>query len=77
MPHPLNDDDTLVYTEGGTKTHVLKPLASPNTYADALCGRSSWPLLWMGTGSQVEWERAREQPLCVSCAAIVRSRSDG
>jgi len=76
MPLP-SDDDVLVYTEGGTKTHILKPQASPNAYSDALCGRSSWPQYWFGTGSQAEWERARSQELCTSCMAILRSQADG
>lgn len=71
----VNDDLTLVYTPGGTRTHVLPPLGSPNLAGqDALCGRSAWPALWSGTGTQEEYERAREQPLCSSCRAVLIHR---
>lgn len=71
----VREDDVLVYTPGGTRTHVLPPAGSPNVVGqDAICGRSAWPSLWFGTGAQDEYERAREQPLCSSCEAVLIHR---
>jgi hypothetical protein len=68
----LTDEDTVVFTEGGTVAHVLPWNKSPNSEAEALCGRTPWPRLWHGTGNQEEWERARELTLCVRCEAILK-----
>jgi hypothetical protein len=68
---------TRVYTDGGTVVHLLDELKSPNSSHDALCGRSPWPGLWHGTGSQEEHEKAMDLGLCVSCVAVVRHRSGG
>ncbi|MGW0682922.1 hypothetical protein ACWD2L_06110 [Streptomyces sp. NPDC002754] len=77
MDDLIDDDDVLVFTEGGTVTHVLPRLASPNSGADALCGRSGWPVGWYGTGTQDEYERARDLPLCVRCQAVLRHQRMG
>lgn len=62
----------LVYTEGGKIAHVLPDWASPNNRAEeALCGRSPWPGYWFGTGTQDEYEKARDLRLCVACKARV------
>lgn len=57
-----------VYTPGGRVAHYLNYGSSPNdTCAQAMCGRSTWPGLWHGTGSSAEREKARNLPLCRSC----------
>jgi hypothetical protein len=61
-------DYTRVYTDGGATAHLLDELLSPNQPNSALCGRSpSSPGLWLGTGSQDEYERAADLRLCVFC----------
>lgn len=68
-------DGTRVYTPAGTKAHVLPWYASPNNSAEkALCGRSAWPAYWHGTGSQDEYEKAADLPLCTACAARAKAR---
>lgn len=68
---------TRVYTDGGTVVHLLDELKSPNSYVDALCGRSPWPTYWHGTGSQEEHEKAMDLNPCVACIAVVRHRRGG
>lgn len=59
---------TLVYLEGGTRTHLLDDLLSPNEPNSVLCGRTPfWPSLWLGTGTQDEYERAETLPVCAGC----------
>lgn len=70
-------DHTLVYTEAGTVAHYLDGLLSPNEPNSALCGRSPWPGLWLGTGSQEEHERALDLQLCAPCQAVERHRQGG
>lgn len=73
----VDDDLTLVYTLGGSRTHVLPWAGSPNRMGqEALCGRSAWPQLWAGTGSQCEYERARDQPLCIACGEALARRGE-
>lgn len=67
-------DYTRVYTEGGTVSHLLDGLRSPNTYKEAICGRSPWPSLWFGTGTQEEEEKAQDLKTCISCLSVVRHR---
>ncbi len=72
------DDNTRVYTEGGTVAHLLSFLDSPNnSAAEALCGRSAWPGYWHGTGTQKEHERALELRLCVGCLNVLSGRAGG
>lgn len=71
------DDYTRVYTDGGTVAHLLDPLLSPNSPNSALCGRTPWLTLWMGTGTQDEHERAQDLKLCAPCQAIRRHRDGG
>lgn len=68
------DDYTLVYTDGGTVAHLLDPLLSPNEAHPAVCGRTPWPGLWLGTGSQEEHERAEDLMVCAPCTAVRRHR---
>lgn len=68
---------TRVYTEGGTVVHLLDELLSPNQPNSALCGRSPWPGLWLGTGSQDEEERALDLRLCSPCEAVRNHREGG
>lgn len=70
----MSGEYTRVFTEGGTVVHLLDYTKSPNKPDDALCGRSPWPGLWHGTGSQEEHEKAQDRALCVSCAVVVRHR---
>lgn len=70
-------DYTLVYTDGGTVVHLLDPLLSPNQPSSALCGRTPWPGLWLGTGSQEEHERAADLLICSPCRAVRRHRDGG
>lgn len=70
-------DHTRVYTEGGTVVHLLDELLSPNQPNSALCGRSPWPGLWLGTGSQDEHERALDLHLCPPCEAVRNHRAGG
>lgn len=64
------DDCTRVYALHGKMAHLLAPGESPNLgYAFTLCRRQ--PRLftsWLGTGSQGEYDRAAELPLCSRCA---------
>lgn len=66
-----------VFTEGGTVAHLLDYLLSPNEPVEALCGRSPWPGLWHGTGSQDEEERALDLRLCSSCDTVLKFRLGG
>lgn len=68
---------TRVYTVAGTVAHLLDFLLSPNQPNSALCGRSPWPELWHGTGTQDEEERAADLTLCTGCASIQRHRNNG
>ena len=68
---------TRVFTEGGTVAHLLDELLSPNQPNSALCGRSPWPGLWHGTGTQDEEERAADMRLCVGCAGVLAERRSG
>jgi hypothetical protein len=70
-------DYTKVFTAAGTVAHVLGPLTSPNSTDNAVCGRSSWPDYWHGTGSQDEIERAQDLALCVRCTAVLAQRNSG
>ncbi len=67
---------TRVYTDGGTVGHLLDELLSPNSSSSALCGRTPWPTLWLGTGSQEEHERALDLTTCSACEAV-RKHRDG
>lgn len=74
----MNDDLTRVFTEGGTVAHFLDYNQSPNeTEAYALCGRTCWPAMWHGTGSQEEEERAADMVVCSRCQAVVTHRRNG
>jgi hypothetical protein len=68
---------TRVYTESGTVVHALDDLHSPNQPTEALCGRTPWPGLWLGTGSQDEEDRALELSPCTRCLSIIRYHSVG
>lgn len=51
--------------------HLLSPfeLSKDDNTPTALCGRWQWTASdWFGSGSQAEYERAAELPLCKSCA---------
>lgn len=68
---------TRVFTEGGTVAHLLDEILSPNQPNSALCGRSPWPSLWHGTGTQDEEERAQDLRLCAPCDSVKRHRDGG
>jgi hypothetical protein len=73
-----SSDITLVFTDGGTVAHFIDSLASPNSVeTEALCGRTPWPALWHGTGSQDEEERAQTLRLCSQCRAVQDHRRNG
>jgi hypothetical protein len=63
-------DYTRVYAVHGKMAHLLPAGSSPNLgYPFTLCRRQ--PRLfttWLGTGSQGEYDRAGELPLCSRCA---------
>jgi hypothetical protein len=65
-------DSPRVYTEGGTVAHFLHPWKSPNSLEPALCGRSPWPGLWHGTGTQDEYEKAMTLRQCAACESVLR-----
>lgn len=74
----MNDEYTRVFTEGGTVAHFLDYYQSPNEVdAEALCGRTPFPGLWHGTGSQDEEERAADLTVCSRCQAVVTHRNNG
>lgn len=62
-------DCTRVYVLHGKIAHLLPPGERPGVgYSRALCARS--PALfgvWLGTGSQSEYDRAASLPLCSRC----------
>lgn len=71
----MNDDYTPVYTPGGTVTHFLDLIDSPNNgFPEALCGRTPWPSPWHGTGSQDELDRAQDLSRCPRCEAVMSHR---
>lgn len=71
-------DATRVFTEGGTVVHILDVLRSPNDPGStAICGRTPWPGLWHGTGSQEEIERALDLRVCSQCQAVLNHRQNG
>ncbi|GGR51452.1 hypothetical protein [Streptomyces roseolus] len=74
----MDDDVTRVYTEGGTVTHYLDTLQSPNAQdSEAMCGRTPWPGMWHGTGSQEEEEKAADLRHCSQCRAVLGHRRNG
>ncbi|GHF94584.1 hypothetical protein [Streptomyces hydrogenans] len=74
----MNDDVTRVFTEGGTVAHYLDFFHSPNhVETEALCGRTAYPGLWHGTGSQEEEERAADLRICTPCRAVLIHRRNG
>lgn len=56
------------YLANGNKCHALKFIYSN---ADAACGVGGWPSEWLGTGSQVEYEKAATMTRCRRCARII------
>lgn len=71
-----DDGVTRVYIEAGTVAHFID--GSPNsTDTEALCGRTSWPGLWHGTGTQEELERAADLRVCSPCLAVLNHRRNG
>ena len=72
----MTGDDVRVYTEGGTVAHFIDGLlSSPNDVEqEAFCGRTSWPGLWFGTGSQEEEDSAAKLRLCAKCQTIQNHR---
>jgi hypothetical protein len=61
-----------VYLSADAPTaHLLPWGVSPNSPVAALCGRDPWPSDWLGTGTQVERDRAAELPLCIICRNAV------
>ncbi|MFD8117043.1 hypothetical protein [Streptomyces microflavus] len=67
-----------VYMVDGSVAHELQWGCSPNnSAAPALCGRQPWPGDWYGTGSQTEYDRAAELPLCGGCQQILRHQAGG
>jgi hypothetical protein len=57
-----------VYTPAGIVAHLIHDWDSPNKLgSEALCGRSAWPSLWHGSGTQDEEERAMDLRLCANC----------
>lgn len=74
----MDDDVTRVFTEGGTRAHYIDFYQSPNDVdTEALCGRTCWPGLWHGTGSQEEEERAADLEICSQCQAVLIHRRNG
>jgi hypothetical protein len=74
----MDDTVTRVFTEGGTVAHYIDLLQSPNsTSTEALCGRTAWPGMWHGTGSQDEEEKASDLRACSRCQAILDHRRNG
>lgn len=79
-PNPRTRKDPVrqrVYMENGTVAHVLDYNRSANSNEQALCGRGPWPETWRGTGTQDEYDRAKELRLCVSCEAVLRHQGGG
>lgn len=71
-------EHTKVYTQSGTVVHALGLDASPNDVGGgALCGRTPWPGLWHGTGSQEEEDTAMDMPVCTPCLAVLRYQNMG
>lgn len=66
-----------VFTEAGTVAHLLDELLSPNQPNSVLCGRTPWPGLWHGTGTQDEEERAMDLRLCAPCQQVMNHRTGG
>ncbi|MGH8575605.1 MAG: hypothetical protein ACREXX_13940 [Gammaproteobacteria bacterium] len=59
------------YLRYGRVAHLLDAVGGVGTYQVALCVRV--PALcsaWLGTGSQAEYERAAELPLCQDCERL-------
>lgn len=63
----MSRNTTRVYLRDGKVTHLLDELASPNEPSSAVCGRTPWPDVWFGTGSQDEYDTALTLPVCVTC----------
>jgi hypothetical protein len=57
----------LRYVPKGTRAHLL-----PNGMSNskAVCGLYPWTTGWWGTGSQEEYDRAANLPLCQRCAQL-------
>lgn len=70
-PAPIRQTVTRVYTEEkARKCHFLSVLASPNSDDMALCGEEPEALMWFGTGSQEEIEKAARMVVCRECKRI-------
>lgn len=60
-----------VYMRKGQVTHLLPPWSSPNDSVAALCGRMTGiGELWLGTGTEDEYDQARAMPLCTNCVEL-------
>lgn len=61
-------DCARVYVPTGKLAHLLAPGEPPSGDGESLCRKSPWASgSWSGTGSQGEYERAAELPLCSRC----------
>ena len=68
---------TRVYLLTSRVHHLLPPNQSPNNIAArSLCGISSWPTYWRGTGSYGETRQAEDMPLCRTCERKRNERAE-
>lgn len=73
----IEEQCTRVYLLTGRVAHLLAPGDSPsNSAATTLCGITSWPGHFRGTGLQGEREQAADMPLCQSCQRRLHERAE-
>lgn len=64
---------TFVYGKTAKFTHILGPGKSANEASSAPCGAGATGIfLWLGTGSQDEYDKAESLPMCKRCLVAAR-----
>jgi hypothetical protein len=72
------DQCTRVYLMSGMRAHLLPPgKRIRDSSALALCGLSTWPTYWRGTGDYGERQQAAAMTLCQTCEKKMIANSGG
>jgi len=62
----LKPGQTLGFTFCGTRVHILEAFLGNGAKCDVV---PVYPWIWLGTGSQDEYDKAASLPLCKRCEA--------
>lgn len=75
----MQDQPERRYTRGGGRAHLLAFGTDLNNfpYTPAYCGMEpTWPDKWLGSGTQDEYDRAAELPVCKNCMRIANHTAE-